>query len=853
MHWWAITWRRTLLWPIAHPIAAIVIAIAACLLAAAGASRLRPDSSIESMFATHDPASQALLGIMNRFGAAGELLILASTPDELPANPDQLSAFATRLEKQISDSADARELSGPITWRVDQQMRQFFEKELVPSGLFYLTDQQLEAARQRLTPEGMRQQIAQNEALIATPGPAAGAIAKVTLQDPLRLHEFILDRLMPDRPFQSYHNSEAFLTPDGKSLLIRIQGRRPPSDIDFAKQFCGVILNLAAGANTGSLRLEYAGAYPIAAASERAIRADMVASITSSVICLQLLFILAYRKPIRLFALAFLPVAMGVLLGFGVSAMLNIALTPMTAAIGAVLGGLAIDYSVYLISEYEAYRRMGEPPYTAATRSVLDVAPAVFAAWITSAMGFVAIGFSSIPAICQFSLLGTLGLSGAFFAAIGLLPALMSLTDRRDRLPQQHRAQMRLGTLPLLHLIMRFRRTCLALGVLLLVASVAILLQSREGILPMESDLTTMHPRPNPAMESQAKIAKRFGTSPDAMLLYLRADTPAQLVTLAHAARERLSAPQVKRQGGIRGTFGIADLLPDPTVVPARLEAVKKVDSARVVADFNAAIADSLFEPAKYQPYAEFLSTMLSRRSAPDMPALLKYPSLARNFLPRDAIENGAAPTEAIMIVFTANTLDVRQDRDAAIDAIRTALAGLSGVTLTGLGVLGHDTQVLLARDLPLLCGVAALAVVAYLLLHFRSVSAALLAVAPMAGSLLVLLAVARLIDQRLNMVNLVAAPLLIGIDVDYGIFLVSIARSRKWNNRESLARRIDSGTHAVLVCVASALLGFGTLYYTSVPAVASLGFAVGVGVLACMSLILLLVLPLLFAGTKEP
>ena len=47
---------------------------------------------------------------------------------------------------------------------------------------------------------------------------------------------------------------------------------------------------------------------------------------------------------------------------------------------------------------------------------------------------------------------------------------------------------------------------------------------------------------------------------------------------------------------------------------------------------------------------------------------------------------------------------------------------------------------------------------------------------------------------------------LLIGVDVDYGIFLVSVAASRRGFTRRELARRIDTSLYAVLVCAAPAL-----------------------------------------------
>src|SRR5207244_11097473 len=100
------------------------------------------------------------------------------------------------------------------------------------------------------------------------------------------------------------------------------------------------------------------------------------------------------------------------------------------------------------------------------------------------------------------------------------------------------------------------------------------------------------------------------------------------------------------------------------------------------------------------------------------------------------------------------------------------------------------------------------------------------------------------------NPVNLMPAPRLIGVDLDYGTFLVSLATSRTDFTRPTLAARIDSGCYAVIVCASAALLGFGSLYFTSVPAVQSLGFAVGVGIAASLAFTLFLRLPLLFAAT---
>ena len=52
---------------------------------------------------------------------------------------------------------------------------------------------------------------------------------------------------------------------------------------------------------------------------------------------------------------------------------------------------------------------------------------------------------------------------------------------------------------------------------------------------------------------------------------------------------------------------------------------------------------------------------------------------------------------------------------------------------------------------------------------------------------------------------------------------------------------------HAVTICALATIIGFGSLAWTSVPAVRSLGFAVAVGIGACLFAALFLVVASVF------
>ena len=416
-------------WPARHPGLALGFAFVAALLAAVSTSRLRPDTSFQSLFSPNDPAANALNRVLNHFPAAEEMLVLATTRGTAP-KPEQLIEFADRLKQKIDRDPQTSKLIAAIHYRADARTRDFVTKVIVPNGLFYLSDSEFHAATRRLTKPEMTGQFQRNEAMLAAPGPAAGALAKALLQDPLRLHEFIEQRLMASRPFKTYENSDAFMSEDGRSLLIRISGAKPPSDMEFCRQITAGISTLAQNVNTDHLALEFSGAYPIAAQSERAIRGDSIASVIGSVACLAGLFMLTFRRSFRLIAVTFTPVALGVLYGFGIYALFSRNVTPLTGVIGAVLAGVGIDYSVFYLVHYLERRTAGASPADAADATLHTIGGALVAAWVTSVVGFIAIVFASIRALRDFSIVGSLGLAGALFGAVFILPALLVLMDR---------------------------------------------------------------------------------------------------------------------------------------------------------------------------------------------------------------------------------------------------------------------------------------------------------------------------------------------------------------------------------------------------------------------------------------
>jgi predicted exporter len=367
---------------------------------------------------------------------------------------------------------------------------------------------------------------------------------------------------------------------------------------------------------------------------------------------------------------------------------------------------------------------------------------------------------------------------------------------------------------------------------------------ARGSWLTLESDLSVMHPQPNAPLEAQQRIAQRMGGSPGSLIVYLQATSPDELVSLSHRVDERLRA-DIARRAGVVGTYGLPMLLPDPALAAKRRAEIRPEEADRVVTDFRAAVAETGFAPAALEPYAEFLKHLLSDAKPPNITDVLARPELAKTVLARDAVAGRAAPTEAITLVFVDNPLEDAALRGKVIEAIRISLAGLDGATLTGLNVISHDVQATIQSDLPRVTALAIGIVLLYLFAQLRSLHEPILALLPMAFSLVLTLAIMHLLKEKLNMINLVTIPLLIGIDVDYAVFVVNAARLRRKSPPEIFEAQLASSCHSIIVCAGATFLGFGSLHFTSVPAIRSLGDAVAVGVFTCLIATIFCLLPL--------
>ena len=205
-------------------------------------------------------------------------------------------------------------------------------------------------------------------------------------------------------------------------------------------------------------------------------------------------------------------------------------------------------------------------------------------------------------------------------------------------------------------------------------------------------------------------------------------------------------------------------------------------------------------------------------------------------------------PVEGTVVLVRLDELNDHQ-RGVIVDWLGARLEGLGGATVTGLTAISRRMERAIRSDLARLLGLAGLVVAGFLLAVYRHPLDVLLVLLPTGFALTCLLGVMHLTEDTFNIVNVLGLPLLVGIGVDDGVFLVSVARraQREGVSSADLVARCRAVCHAVLVTSATTMLAFGSLVFTSTPAIRSLGRLTAIGVGGCLVATLFMLLPILF------
>ena len=675
---------------------------------------------------------------------------------------------------------------------------------------------------------------------------------------------------------------EAFFSRDRSKLLITLRPRFPSQrGVDYCTTVMSVLHADLARVDLvrWGVTIGVTGSYALNAETNEIINADMRRTTILSSTFVLAVFFLGFGS-LYFTVIAAIPLLVSMVLMTAWAKFACGGFNLVTSFFPALIFGLGIEFGIHLVSRYAEERKKGASLNHALSTAVLRKGLAIFAGAMTTSLAFLGLLFSDSRALYEMGVISSMGIVIAFTTTLFLLPTLITLSHFVFRF--RHRETVlnceRFFAPVFRWLGKRGRAVCTVVLLLTLVAS---FLAAHTSFQFTSSDLV-------PKTESEVildQVLADFGAAEtqigDYFTFFASSEELAGVVT------------RLKRNSLVESVESALELLPvnlaEQQQVLNNLNLASFIDQLRLLdrglADRNVALSQmrGLFSQFSLIQYVATLNRMPGIALASgQIQRQLREIQATLQELDVDRAHSVITSLETALASMDANLAQIRE-LPSAYSLLREILAGLpEGIRSRYLTAEGK--YIVRARMSPALLdannlqefdafaaslsndyfgaalGIKALenymkrdfitstilaaGFIAFILwFALRGWMRPLLAAAPLILSYAWMLASMKMLRIPFNFINITISPLLIGVGVDNGVYLLVRYLEERAVDRQKAVERSGSTTAvAVIITSVTTLAVFGSLLLARTPGLRVLGICalLGMGFALLFTLIFL-------------
>ncbi len=883
-----------------HPWMVLVIMLLITVLMAGLSTRLTLSPRWSDLLPEDDPRTVHFNQIIDEFTSATSLILV------LQGNEERIKAFADRVAPKIKAAVDTTR-NQPLVKRVDYKADMDFIRDhglmLIKSDDLETTRQLYTDANltglltnlnNSLEEEyvGREESISTREkedrAVVMLDGIQAFVSFVQQIADGEAIDDSVaqaaMDRLLLGEPY--------FLSYDQQALILNIIPNFTMMDTDLLvsgtdeiqrivdrelERFDGVQAGLTGMIAVGRDEMVY---------SQQSLGYTSLIAFAAILV----LLILSFRMWIAPM-LAGINLIVGIIWASGVAALAVGQLNIMTSMFAVILIGLGIDFSIHLITGFTEYHEGGASIQDAMSQTFMKLGKGILTGGVTTSVAFLAMTISHSRGMKEMGLVSGLGLLSILAVTFLFLPALLVLRARFQQRREHHRSDSRqqrdlsFGFLGRLATLLG-RRYIVTLTCALLIS--AFLVISAFGI-KFDHNYMNIEPKGLVSIALQDTIMEKFDLGMDYGMVV--ADSPEQSHTLAETYRDASTVAMVEdisvylptpeqqdrrrphllqvqsalEDSKLRSTLSRSEMSTFITQLQrlemniieiqdmAFLGGHDKVD--RKAQDLVGSPEDSTVGKRRI---AHLVNTCQADRDA-SRQSLTDYQKRVAPYvhdtlmrmantepmqlsdLPESILDqySNEERTHFLVTVFpsgniwqNARFLD-RFTHD--IESISSRTTGMPSVFNALIDIIGRD-----GRNAAFL---TVLVMFGLLWFDFGKPGYALIAMIPLAVGCFWMVGLMHLLGEKLNVMNVMGIPLIIGIGIDDGVHIM-----HRWlgEGKERIKLVFASTGKAILLTSLTTMLGFGSLIFSVWRGFAQLGSALFIGVAACFLTTVVFLSPIL-------
>ncbi|MBN1696578.1 MAG: MMPL family transporter [Spirochaetales bacterium] len=649
------------------------------------------------------------------------------------------------------------------------------------------------------------------------------------------------------------------------------------------------------------LAVGYTGDIAVQGDEQDALSMDMTVPAYVALLLILVLFIFSFKQ-IRAILFVVISLVIGIIFSFGVLGVTIGVVNILTSMMSVLLIGLGVDYGIQIIANFNTYRADGLDSKDAITSTFRKAGLGIILAALTTAIGFFVLAATGTKAFAQFGIVMGIGIIMCLIAMIFILPSLLLWFGKKKEFEKTKIPKIDFDFLGSIgKSIFKHRWTALAVSLILTAGFVL----SAVFLNEYEYDILKLEPQDMQSIVQYRKIIDKYDINPFASMyiaesieeareltekledekLVAEVSSISQLIPPADELEERLAAVREIRNMGKRytdftftsdtvdafieqldrlednvieiGQLSVAGLGEENKIVKKRDRMIREILGAEVGEPgdevFQKLIALLREDKTKAAErltaidgfFAEAMDSLVSEMA--DIPADTTQQDIL-NALPEEYKKGffDKSGTKNLITIYPGQKLFENLKN---MERFNDRMARISP-KITGTVQISIEWMKEFNEATPKAMLFIFLAVLLFLVLTFRNLKYTIFASIPLVVGMIWMLGMYPLFGFKLNMVNVLVIPLIIGMGIDFGIHI-----AHRYMMEEDIETTYRYTGKGVLLSALTTMIGFGSLgLIGNFPSISTMGSILFFGITACL-LTTLIILPALlsFIKTKHP
>ena len=577
--------------------------------------------------------------------------------------------------------------------------------------------------------------------------------------------------------------------------------------------------------------------------------------------------------------LALLNLIIGLIWAAGIVAVVVPVLNIMTAMFMVILIGLGIDFSIHVISTFTEMRAKGLPLEASMLAGLEKSGKGVSTGALTTSVAFLALMIGDSRAMSELGLVTAIGLLAVMVSSFILLPVLLVVRERRQErkrikkgLPLELKSQdISLAPLGKMGLFIQERPWISLTSV----AVVTVLLALSARQITFNHNMMDMEAEGLPSIMLQDTVQDKFDLSMD--FAYLVSESVEESRALKKVAKELPSVASVEdistflpspeqQAKRLPHITEIRDLMSKATTKPMEISDLEIIRGEierlemnlmefqsmaflggqdkisrrcdEIVGGMEEAPTNTIFtrlyelfdqDQSKTLDVLNGFQTGYADYFTKSVLTMAGTSPITLETLPVSIVDRYASKDRSLFLTTVLPSGNIWQDR-LFLDQFGTELESVSERT-TGMPVIMRALFEIIGRDGRNAAMLTIVFVYLILLIDFRSFKYAFIAMLPLAVGAVWMIGLMQLFGLQLDVMNVMALPLILGIGIDDGVHVV-----HRWRieGPRSAFLVLSSTGKAVLLTSLTTMLAFGAMMFSPFRGYGSLAYALIFGVGAC-------------------